>query len=154
MGMDVYGKNPSAKSGEYFRANVLSWRPIWAMTKAAAPELISDKLYESGQYNDGAGLKTARECKALAARIRGSDWKATLVEWNRQQEAEPDESCDICGGTGKRRPPPAIGPGKVHCNGCDGKGARRPLSARYQTSEDHFEEWITFLDTCGGFEIC
>ena len=29
MGMDVYGINPKTDSGDYFRANVWWWRPLW-----------------------------------------------------------------------------------------------------------------------------
>jgi hypothetical protein len=45
---------------------------------------------------------------------------------------DPDniEDCNICGATGKRRPPPACGPGDQPCNGCDGKGKRLKFSLK------------------------
>ena len=29
MGMDVYGTKPKNETGEYFRANVWYWHPLW-----------------------------------------------------------------------------------------------------------------------------
>ena len=38
MGMDVYGRAPTSESGEYFRANVWSWHPIWNYCEVLAPD--------------------------------------------------------------------------------------------------------------------
>lgn len=61
MGMDVYGLKPSSKRGEYFRANVWSWRPIHALC-----EVVHGGDLPGWGYNDGAGFRTQAECDALA----------------------------------------------------------------------------------------
>jgi hypothetical protein len=45
MSLDVYGKRPSSKTGEYFRANVWSWRPIHDLIF----QLCSDLLWRNGR---------------------------------------------------------------------------------------------------------
>ena len=37
MGMDVYGKNPTAPEGNYFRNSVWCWRPLAVYILQAAP---------------------------------------------------------------------------------------------------------------------
>ena len=51
MGMDVYGKAPTAEVGEYFRRNVWGWRPLWDMCLDLFPELTEKVEY--GHSNDG-----------------------------------------------------------------------------------------------------
>jgi hypothetical protein len=64
MGMDVYGKKPSSKAGEYFRANVWSWRPIHTLC-----ELVHGGDLPGWGYNDGAGFSTQAECNTLAEKL-------------------------------------------------------------------------------------
>ena len=40
------------------------------------------------------------------------------------------------------------------CNGCDGKGERRPWDTHYPFSVENVQEFCDFLETCGGFAIC
>lgn len=64
--MDVYGK-----SGNYFRANLWSWRPINALI-----DHVND-LYDLGidtsgfPYNDGTGIDNQEKCNELADKIEG-----------------------------------------------------------------------------------
>ena len=53
MGFDLYstGKHKSEK-GEYFRNNVWWWRPLWDWTYEQCQDILSDKEYERGTYND------------------------------------------------------------------------------------------------------
>ena len=58
MGMDVYGRNPTAPQGEYFRASIDQW-PLLA--KVINSWLTSPRLYErrvafqSGRAQDRGG---------------------------------------------------------------------------------------------------
>lgn len=61
MGMDVYGKNPTTKEGEYFRANIWSWRPIHALC-----ETVLKRKLPGWEFNEGAGFETQEECSTLA----------------------------------------------------------------------------------------
>lgn len=73
MGMDVYGLKPKNKKGEYFRANVWSWRPIVTiMEEAGGEELFDEKSWESMHFNDGAGIQDSALAYELGNRI--SEW--------------------------------------------------------------------------------
>ena len=64
MGMDVYGRNPSNKTGEYFRANIFNWPKYVAVVNKVWPELNT----QSWMTNDGDGLD-AKDTVALATRL-------------------------------------------------------------------------------------
>lgn len=63
MGMDVYGKNPLTKDGEYFRASVWSWFPLLDLCEKVGANT------EGWQYNDGRGLTSQESCNELADRL-------------------------------------------------------------------------------------
>lgn len=54
MGMDVYGKAPRSKHGEYFRNNIWWWPPLARFCQEVAPEVCAACRY--WQSNDGDGL--------------------------------------------------------------------------------------------------
>ena len=153
MGMDVSGRRPDNDTGKYFRANVWSWRPLWDITRAVAPDIVTADIYDACQLNDGQGVEGAIRCKELAVRLRGSNYVEQIQALDKVNESTPNEACEICDGTGKRLPPPDCGAGKIPCNGCEHTGWKRPISTWYSTNREHFEGWIEFLDHCGGFEV-
>lgn len=53
MGMDVYGINPKTETGDYFRANVWYWRPLWQCVSYFCDDILSEEDIERGTYNDG-----------------------------------------------------------------------------------------------------
>ena len=53
MGMDLYGINPKAENGDYFRANVWYWRPLWQCVAYFCDDILSEEDIERGTYNDG-----------------------------------------------------------------------------------------------------
>jgi len=52
-----------ANPGIYFRANVWWWRPLWDFCAHHCPDIIDQKTYDSGHYNDGAGLDEVNAIK-------------------------------------------------------------------------------------------
>ena len=75
MGMDVIGRKPKNKTGEYFRANVWSYRPIHFLCMKASlshkletgeKELIQPKTLMGMSHNSGHGLRSERKWKLLA----------------------------------------------------------------------------------------
>jgi len=155
MGMDVYGKNPDAKEGEYFRNNVWQWRPLWEYCCHVAPTLTRKVIYE-GQSNDGGGLD-AEDSKKLAVyleqRIGNREAAAYVARRNETLAALPDVLCWLCGGTGRRATPPEIGPGDHPCNRCGSTGHIRPWETEYSLDVRNIENFARFLAHCGGFEI-
>lgn len=155
MGMDVFGKEPQDKTGEYFRNNVWWWRPLWHYCELVAPDVIpADNL---GGTNDGWGLD-AEGSVALAdllqKQIDAGGCAEHAAERDKQLKALPDEPCRICEGTGQRAEAPEAGPGDQPCNGCKGTGKTRPWDCAYPFDVDNVEGFVKFLRTCGGFEIC
>ena len=53
MGMEVYGINPKTDNGDYFRANVWYWRPLWQCVSYFCDDILSEEDIERGTYNDG-----------------------------------------------------------------------------------------------------
>lgn len=165
MGMDVVGvNNPDA----YFRANVWSWHPIWNCTVDLAPWVAEH--VPGAHYNDGDGLNEELAEKLhseLALAVDAGQHEQWLKEFNKEIEELPDRACNLCEATGIRTDDVGMEhnmPTKIWvdekgeervgwCNGCDGAGYRKDFATWYGFSPDHFEEWVTFLGQCGGFEI-
>jgi len=161
MGMDVYGKNPTAPEGNYFRNSVWCWRPLAVYILQAAPrELISKCRY--WHSNDGAGLNQTDSLKLAAflqAEIESGRTKQYEIRYKSELELMPDEPCELCESTGTRKPPPQCGAGDpkadgVICNGCAGKGFKEPFAKYYPFYTENVQEFVTFLRGCGGFKIC
>ena len=176
MGMDVMGFSPSKKCGEYFRANVWWWSPLWQYCEQVAPEICNQ--VENAYSNDGDGLD-GDDSKALAtillAEYKAGNTKKYEDERNAQIKALPELECDYCNGTGKRTWHSDETGKKEHdfgdtpltdeelkiftkskvsqCNGCQGKGTKRPWVAEYDFEADFVKEFATFLRYCGGFHI-
>lgn len=53
MGMDIYGKAPKNKKGEYFRNNWWWWRPTWGITYDLCKDILSEDDFTGGNMNDG-----------------------------------------------------------------------------------------------------
>ena len=133
MGMDIYGLNPSAEAGKYFRANVWSWRPIHQFIEDVKG--VDKETLRSMGFNDGAGLKTQDECTKLA------DAMQTRAAKMREDGIE-EISVDFCNGLAVDKTGLFVDYGTP--------GSRSP----YYTDLKHVEKFILFLRSCGGFEVC
>jgi hypothetical protein len=135
MGMDVSGRNADSKAGEYFRANIWSWRPIHALIVELCSDLLDEELLTAMCYNDGAGPSDQETCTAMANRF----------ELWMEHHAEGLE-LDMPGA-------------KVAKDGhfvTEEELAENPdIETRtpYEVEDEHLKEWIEFLRHCGGFEV-
>ena len=150
MGMDVYGIKPYADAGEYFRANVWMWRPLWNYVCDVCN--IDDETRKRGHYNDGHVIDED-SAKSISVTLQ-SQLKSGLVHTyaDRREKslaALPDEQCKHCEGTGQRDDEFVQG----ICNGCDGKGTVRPFETLYPFNIEWIEEFAEFAEQSGGFEI-
>ena len=154
MGMDVYGRNPTAPEGEYFRNNVWYWRPLAIYINQVAPTIA--KRCKEWHSNSGDGLNQ-KDSLALAdildTEVKAGRTLSFEKQWTSELEMLPDEPCQICSGTGRRLAPPQIGAGDQPCNGCDSKGQVRPHATWYPFQVSNVEDFIRFLRDCGGFKI-
>ena len=148
--MDVYGK-----SGNYFRANLWSWRPINALI-----DHVND-LYDLGidtsgfPYNDGAGVDNQEKCNELADKIEGlinnDNFKdhdiiyVNMGAWSNENgktyytgDIESlDEDYPI---------------GSVLFNSVVIETGEM-LIPTHATDKEHVHEFISFLRECNGFKI-
>jgi len=171
MGMDVYGKAPRSKAGEYFRNNCWHWRPLADYILGTVPQEIT-ALCEHWHTNDGDGLGD-KESLMLAQFLRAEMMHGRTAEYAcervRKISAMPREQCWICVGTGIRSD--AIGKAdgwdkKVveeegnprhgqtgSCNACGGWGSKPAREGNYWFDLENVAAFCEFLEGCGGFEI-
>ena len=151
MGMDVYGIEPYTEAGQYFRANVWMWRPLWDYVCDVCS--IDDETRERGHYNDGHVIDedAATSIGMILRSLLKSGVVHTYAERREKRLAAiPDEQCKYCEGTGQRNDKYVQGT----CNGCGGKGTSSPPETHYSFNVEWIEEFAEFAKQSGGFEIC
>lgn len=153
MGMDVSGRHPTDKAGEYFRANVWSWRPLHTLIYMANSKMkhkIDDETMETMCHNDGAGPEDAETCVELADVL-----EQLLAVVNHKHLKAAGLRVDL---ENKRIGFPVERDCAVDAKGCFvGKDTKLPLDdlhSPYSIAFEHVREFCTFLRSCGGFEVC
>jgi hypothetical protein len=151
MGMDVVGKSAKNKRGEYFRANVWSWRVIHALLDIAdelGPGVFAADTVAGMSNNDGHGLDNQEDCDALAdamdklldnpvlifscgLTVANDEISIPLTEKNRRMGVKPDGSF----------------------LGRDEEAPPEELHSPWSMSFEHVRKFIVFLRNCGGFAV-
>ena len=158
MGMDISGINPITVTGEYFRANCWSWRPLNFLCMYADEHYKLNIDFNYWDTNDGAGLKTDADCFKLADAL-----EAVLQACDDLKD--DDDIMSVCLGTwvdaktnqfiatdGRSKINKEYPKGRVlYGSVVDEKG--RLLMSAHSITLGHIKEFITFLRTSGGFEI-
>ena len=143
--------------GEYFRNNVWWWRPLWAFISVVCDDILTEEDVERGEYNDGHEINEEK-AKVISERLQLYIDNGDAERWGKERQetldAQEDEECNICDGTGNRQEPPETGAGDVKCNGCQGKGTVRPFNTQYPFDIENVQEFIKFAAQSGGFTIC
>ncbi|HEY4748946.1 MAG TPA: hypothetical protein VIH60_01005 [Steroidobacteraceae bacterium] len=91
MGMDVYGKAPTARVGGYFGANISLWHPIACYIEETHPHLASE--CEHWYSNDGDGL-SAQSAKILGNRLLADIAEGKVAAYVALHKKQPPESAD------------------------------------------------------------
>lgn len=165
MGMDVYGKSPKKKSGEYFRNNVWWWRPLWNYCEMLHPD-IAGKVVD-GHSNSGDGLEAEDALKLgllLKQDIESGVTKKFSEDYQKYIDTLPLETCSFCEGTGIPKLT-AINilvdslldiqqESEKKCAKCDGSGQSESWAKNYPFSVDNVKEFADFCINSGGFSIC
>ena len=153
MGFDVMGHKPKTEKGEYFRNNVWWWRPLWGYVAKQCSDILTEEQIKGGCFNDGV-LISAKKAQAIGLRLRflidQKEVKKFEDGYQKYLDSLPDEPCEHCKGTGKRDDEFVKG----ECNGCAGKGTRRPWASQYPFKEENVREFADFAIESGGFRIC
>ena len=139
--------------GRYFRNNVWWWRPLWTYVCFICDDVLNDEDQEKGHSNSGHQINE-KKAEVIASRlnlyIENGEAEYFAKERQAALDAEPDEDCELCNATGKRNDEHVKG----ECNGCQGKGTRRPWNNNYPFDIDNLKEFAKFCEQSGGFEIC
>jgi hypothetical protein len=155
MGMDVYGRKPKNEQGEYFRANVWYWHPLWKCLDDLHPTICAK--CESPHDNSGDGLN-ARDSLTLSKLLKKDLEKGIIEEYISQYYAHinslPLEDCKYCEGTGNRDWDQDDGTVTTQqCNSCNGTLKVTSHIAWYHMDLELMKEFQIFLENCGGFNI-
>ena len=156
MGMDVYGVEPDLESGEYFRANVWYWHPLWKMIESLYPE-YSEKV-PLAHCNDGDGLDQKDSydlSQLLKADIESGVIEKYVNDHMEALKAIPQDDCSYCFQTGYRLWPDSetgIVTQSV-CNGCNGTLKVNNWASSYPMDFDFIKKFQTFMQHSGGFKI-
>lgn len=155
MGMDVYGKKPKNEQGEYFRANVWYWHPLWSYFEDLHPTLANKVKYP--HENSGDGLN-ARDSLALSKLLK-SDLQSGVTQnyidkFNKDLAELPLQDCQFCDQTGFRTWEQENGESLIKlCNSCSGTTKVKHFATWYHMDIELMKEFQTFLENCGGFQI-
>ena len=153
MGMDIYGIKPATEEGNYFRANVWSWRPIhYLCDYLNVSKNLGFDLSRWG-YNDGAGLD-AKQSKILAKKLDQYLDKHPHLK-------EDDDRMYICMYSWCTPDGQSVKPHKISEDYPDGTVLYSSVVSRsgqlvqpsYSVTLGHIKQFITFLNSCGGFNI-
>lgn len=156
MGMDVYGQNPTAEVGTYFRNNCWWWHPLWSYVLDVAPWVGEKVRY--GRFNCGDGLpaaESARLAEILSEELRTGRTAEYALDYMCALIKMPDQVCSLCKGRGQDRPRFAFlrKASQQTCHVCQGSGRERPAKTHYPFTVENVVEFRNFLVACGGFEI-
>ena len=154
---EAYHKWEDDNPGGYFRNNVWWWRPLWGFITVVCDDILTERDKEKGEYNDGYEIDE-KKAKVISERLQLFIDNGDAERWGKERQetldAQEDEECNICDGTGNRQEPPETGAGDVKCNGCQGKGTVRPFNTQYPFDIENVQEFIKFAAQSGGFTIC
>ena len=134
MGMDVCGRHPTSKAGEYFRANIWSWPPIHALIVQLCSDLLDEETLEKLAFNDGAGPEDQETCTEMANRFE---------RWLEHH---------ICGhslDTDVRVTPEGrfVSEEELALN------PEMETLSPYEVEDEHLKQWVDFLRHCRGFAV-
>lgn len=134
MGMDVFGRTPTSKQGEYFRASIWDWQPLYLAMGRTAHDLLGDELLNAMAFNEGEGPADQATCTQIADRLEHAlnhDRSAFAVE--------SDFSVDGLGRLLTSDEARQLGPERT--------------GSPYQVERGFVLDWNDFLRHCGGFAV-
>jgi hypothetical protein len=151
--------------GEYFRANVWFWRPIWNFVCMTC-DFLSDEDRDAGCSNSGDKICKTKSLK-IASRLRRLDKNGFVQEWedemmiifekakkhNKKIHAELKVHGDKMNlKYGANTPPRDYD--KLDYDTWSEIYAKEDWASSYPPSRDYIMEFSEFCEQSGGFEIC
>lgn len=134
MGMDVYGRNPSDPAGEYFRANLWSWRPIHDLCFELCSDVLDEETLTAMAWNNGAGPADQDICTRMASRFDN---------WLEHHVAGQKLDSDL----------QVTEDGRFVTEEEIADNPDLETKSPYEVDDEHLKTWVAFLRHCGGFEV-
>jgi hypothetical protein len=154
-----------------FHQGSATWGALAELCLIAAPEICA--ACKHWYTNDGDGLNAEQAIQladALEARLLDGTVERFIGDKAAYANSLPDEICTNCGGSGIRTDAVGIKFGfdkrqinepdhprygkQGWCNGCSGRGSKRPYGSYYPLKDRNIvEELAAFLRVSGGFRI-
>ena len=180
---EAHEKWSEENPGDYFRANVWWWRPLWDYVCHVCDDILTEEDMEKGTFNDGHEIDH-NKALSIGDRLETFYHDGVILKHQIEREAYLNgldkEKCTICDGTGQRKiekesnKPNIIGIDKlldvddnnvnfeekekvketIECNGCQGEGKRERWETHYPFEADTVLEFAQFCKQSGGFSIC
>ncbi len=153
--------------GDYFRANVWWWRPIWQFVSNYCDDILTNEDIERGGFNDGHFISKAK-AKRISSRIYKLIKDGTVKEIEedykrvsdkaRKHNAVVDEMLEelkqeVIKETKKDNIVPSDYPKKFKKQ-WDKIYKTRSWSDSYPFDAEFLESFAKFSELSGGFEIC
>lgn len=138
MSMELFGRAPTSVTGEYFRATIWEWHPLMQRIEMLCSDFLDDELLRSMGYNNGAGPNRQVTCHLMAERLAQwlvDDTSTTfLLEHDRLARMASFGRLFL-----ERR--------------LAAHPELRPTSS-FKVHRRKVIEFIEFLKSCGGFQVC
>jgi hypothetical protein len=134
MGMGVCGRKPSSPAGQYFGANVWSWRPIHALIIELCSDLLDEDTLQGMAFNSGAGPEDQETCTEMANRFE--QWMEHHTE-----------------GHGLESGLRVTEDGRFVSDKELAENPDLETASPYEVGDEHLKERIESLRRCGGFEV-
>ena len=150
---EAHEKWSEENPGDYFRANVWWWRPLWDYVCHVCDDIRNEEDMEKGTYNDGHEIDNEKAME-IADRLKTLHKNGDILKHQIEREAYLEgldkEKCTVCNGTGQRNDEYVKG----DCNGCNGEGKRDNFAKQYPFDVDITLQFANFCEQSGGFSIC
>ena len=132
---DKYEKeNP----GVYFRRNVWGWRPLWDFVYSICDDILTQKDYEYGHYNDGHKISKTKSIR-IAKRIAKADKEGVIKFLEEEYNIKRDEANSY---------------NAQWREAIKQEPKLRDWTAHYPYERKSLLEFMKFCEQSGGFTIC
>ena len=152
--------------GEYFRANVWYWRPIWNFVCASCDDFLSDADIFAGDSNSGDKISKTK-AKRIASRLRNLDKQGIIQSWedemmthynkakehNKKVEEELEELRKEMKEKHGKDIVPADYPKEDYAKWNE-IYSKKDWSGSYPPSREYIVRFSRFCEESGGFQIC
>ena len=152
--------------GEYFRANVWFWRPIWTFVCGACSDFLSDKDMDAGCSNSGDRISKTKSLR-IASRLRSLHKQGIIKTWEdemlipfekaKKHNEKVRKEMDTFQKKMKKKHGDNIAPQgypKDDYKKWESIHDKEDWTASYPPSMKAILEFERFCNESGGFEIC